>query len=83
MDFRPLVCLLSIFGVAFNAAAAAGGQWTQGMDDDAGKAQIAALPRKKSVSVRSVLVYGGELEPCVHAKRVYDFLIPFSDLIRI
>ena len=47
------------------------------------EAQIAALPRKKSVSVRSVLVYDGELEPCVHAKHVYDFLMPFSDLIRI
>ena len=47
------------------------------------ESQIAALPRKKSVSVRSVLVYDGELEPCVRAKRVFDFMIPFSDMIRM
>jgi hypothetical protein len=47
------------------------------------ESQIAALPRKKSVSVRSVLEYDGELEPCVRAKRVFDFMIPFSDMIRM
>ena len=38
MNFRHIICLGAVFGAALNAAAAAGGQWTQGMDDDAGKA---------------------------------------------
>lgn len=38
MNFRHITCLVAVFGVAFDAVAAAGGQWTAGMDDDAGKA---------------------------------------------
>ncbi|MBQ3807607.1 MAG: hypothetical protein II840_06585 [Kiritimatiellae bacterium] len=38
MNFRHIICLVAVFGVAFDAVAAAGGQWTAGMDDDAGKA---------------------------------------------
>ena len=37
MNFRHIICFAAVFGVAFGAAAV-GGQWTKGMDDDAGKA---------------------------------------------
>ena len=42
-------------------------------------AQVAALPRKRSVSVRTALVYDGELEASIKAQRACDFLIPSSD----
>ena len=44
-------------------------------------AQIAALKLKKSVSIRTALVYEGELEPCIHTKRPYDYLIPAKELL--
>lgn len=39
MNFRHIICLVAIFGVVFGVAAASG-QWTKGMDDDAGKAAV-------------------------------------------
>ena len=36
MDIRNIFCLAAILGAALDAAAADGGQWTAGMDDDAG-----------------------------------------------
>jgi AAA+ ATPase superfamily predicted ATPase len=44
-------------------------------------AQVSALPRKKTVSVRTALVYDGELEPCIKAKRAYDFLVSSEELL--
>ncbi len=38
MNFRHIICFAAVFGVALNAVAASGAQWTKGMDDDAGKA---------------------------------------------
>lgn len=43
--------------------------------------QIGALGLKKSVSIRTALVYDGELESCVFSKRPYDYLIPASELV--
>ena len=43
MNFRHMVFFAAVLGVAFNAAAAAGGQWTPGMDDDAGKSAATSV----------------------------------------
>ena len=43
MNFRHIICLAAVFGVAFGVAAAAGGQWTPGMDDDAGKSAATSV----------------------------------------
>ena len=43
MNFRHIICLAAVFGVAFGVAAAAGGQWTAGMDDDAGKSAATSV----------------------------------------
>ena len=46
-------------------------------------AKVAALPREKTTSVRTALVYDGTLEPCVKATRAYDFLIPSEELLML
>ena len=43
MNFRHIICLGAVFGAALNAVAAVGGQWTQGMDDDAGKSAATSV----------------------------------------
>ena len=43
MNFRHIICLGAVFGAALNAVAAGGGQWMQGMDDDAGKAAVTSV----------------------------------------
>ena len=43
MNFRHIICLGAVFGAALNAVAAGGGQWTAGMDDDAGKAAVGEI----------------------------------------
>ena len=43
MNFRHIICFAAVFCVVLNAVAAAGGQWTQGMDDDAGKAAVTSV----------------------------------------
>jgi len=68
MGFRPFVCLLSIFGVAFNAAAAAGGQWTQGMDDDAGKAAVTRHHRDRAPQADDADEEGGRQAALDHGQ---------------
>ena len=46
-------------------------------------AKVAALPREKTTSVRTALVYDGTLEACVKATRAYDFLIPSEELLML
>ena len=43
MNFRHIICLGAVFGAALNAVAAVGGQWTAGMDDDAGKSAATSV----------------------------------------
>jgi len=43
MNFRHIICFAAVFCVVLNAVAAVGGQWTQGMDDDAGKAAVTSV----------------------------------------
>lgn len=45
------------------------------------KEKVAALPRKPDVSVRTALVYDGELDPVVEADGYFDALVPFRSLL--
>ena len=43
--------------------------------------KVSRLPLRKGVSVRTALVYEGELEEAVVRRQVFDFLIPARKLL--
>lgn len=44
--------------------------------------KVDALEVAKTVSVRTALVYDGELAPTIEADRYFDFLLPFEQLLK-
>ena len=56
MNFRHIICLAAIFGAALSAVVASGGQWTKGMDDDAGKAAATSRTEDESVHRNYALI---------------------------
>ena len=49
------------------------------VEEMAGK--VAALPRRRGVSIRTALVYEGHLAPIVEADGYFDAIVPFSRLL--
>ena len=49
------------------------------IEEMAGK--VAALPRRRGVSIRTALVYEGHLAPIVEADGYFDAIVPFSRLL--
>lgn len=45
------------------------------------EAKIEALPHQKNKSIRTVLIYDGELAPTVHYDNFFDYLIPVDRLL--
>jgi Holliday junction resolvase-like predicted endonuclease len=43
--------------------------------------KVLRLPRDRSLSVRTALVYEGNLDPRVETEGYFDFLIPFARLL--
>ena len=64
MNFRHITCLVAVFGVAFDAVAAAGGQWTAGMDDAAGGGALCRAECAAEISA-TPLLSGGNPDPTV------------------
>ncbi|MBO7689159.1 MAG: hypothetical protein J6V72_22460, partial [Kiritimatiellae bacterium] len=44
-------------------------------------AKVEAFPKKRGVSIRTALVYDGELDAAVVRSGVFDTIIPFSQLL--
>ena len=44
-------------------------------------AKVAALPRRRGVSIRTALIYDGHLAPIVEADGYFDAIVPFRDLL--
>ncbi len=51
--------------------------------EDEVRAKIDRLPLRKGISVRTALVYDGELPPALVSRGFFDFLIPASSLLGI
>ena len=49
------------------------------IEEMAGK--VAALPRRRGVSIRTALVYEGHLAPIVEADGYFDAIVPFRRLL--
>ena len=47
------------------------------------KEKLRRFPRRRNVSLRTALVYDGELSPAVVRSGVFDIVIPFSKLLRL
>ena len=43
--------------------------------------KVAALPRRRGVSIRTALVYEGHLAPIVEADGYFDAIVPFRQLL--
>ena len=43
--------------------------------------KVAAFPKKRGVSIRTALVYDGELDDAVVRSGAFDAIIPFSQLL--
>ncbi len=43
--------------------------------------KVTAFPRRRNVSIRTALVYEGELDPAVERSGVFDAIVPFSKLL--
>ncbi len=55
-----------------------------GVDVERGIAEkVAAFPKRRGVSIRTALVYDGELAPAVSRSGVFDVIVPFSRLLAI
>lgn len=47
------------------------------------KEKIARFPKRRSVSLRTALVYDGELAPSIIRSGTFDIVMPFSNLLRL
>ena len=45
--------------------------------------KVAAFPRKRGTTLRTALVYDGELDPVVEAEGYFDAIVPFRSLLQI
>ena len=55
-------------------------------DSDIGseiKEKLRRFPKRRAISLRTALVYDGELAPGVVRSGVFDIIIPFSKLLRL
>ncbi len=43
--------------------------------------KVAAFPKRRNVSIRTALVYDGELDPAVERSGTFDAVVPFSKLL--
>ena len=43
--------------------------------------KVAAFPRRRGISIRTGLVYSGQLDPAVSRSGAFDAIVPFSRLL--